>query len=835
MFEIIEGINIGQGPGNAFGGGIYAASCDIGFSNGPTKITLNVVSEGGIYQSVYPNVTSSPYNINLNGKIFSGMYLYSYEKTKSAGSSLLSLNFVDSSIILDKIYIGLLNRHGNLYTSSSIITGTFTVRCPSCTEGIITGLSGQARRYVDSIPNGHYFKKSEDGGGYIILGKEYFPESNCEIPRVDYSFSELCEALTDFGISHELSIFDINPYYRQEYAGTLREVLNNWGSDFSFEFYYDGKTLKAIDLRQPINIDAIEDFASINQYVVSSSYGETLENTYTQSVVARYLKPSTAIEYNNTFHFKQPAVQVSLADILKNGSCAGRNGNSLLVSIGLARLDRSLREAYLGNLAATYNDTTYLQALGFRNNTAESLPYKLEGKIKATIVYNSTFCQKESNTSNNPCNPDNYAVYIGVFREDIKQAVEDWDSEAADFLGKYYYFLSPLPVNTFDCPFSSDWFIYYTYNSQWTTVPYSNIYGGDALPFSNLLRDPISQTTYTNYRNLNLISCDDNSWGIEVETYNAAKGSDADYDTFKPQIMLFVDQPVAANIQLYTIQNQAIESLPSAVLTSLQQTAFEKGAEVAFCIIPLLNKIPNAPQISKIIGRTVNPLVYNRMSSRVDSDETASRCNTFCDENIVSEICNCGAQYTPVPYFQYLYGYYFQVRHSNRALSTVIFPVDSTYYGYFTHTRYYKTTSPPVKKIYGTPPSAPNNTLSTRVIDYDITPDIDAVMDINDAINLYIYSPTNNTIMTAQDYYDELANLNDLSIPAQKKVNMTISKADLSDLGIPITPENGLIGMSISLFDGGMQTQLSYASRPPVVPKPEAVFSKIKFRLKGKG
>src|SRR5690348_8696809 len=106
MFQAIKGIDIGQGPGNAFGGGIYSASCEIGFSNAPTKITLNIVSEKGQYQSVSPNVYSTPYHINLNGKTFSGMYLYGFQKVKSAGQATMTLNFVDSSIILDKVFVG---------------------------------------------------------------------------------------------------------------------------------------------------------------------------------------------------------------------------------------------------------------------------------------------------------------------------------------------------------------------------------------------------------------------------------------------------------------------------------------------------------------------------------------------------------------------------------------------------------------------------------------------------------------------------------------------------------------------------------------------------------
>ena len=46
MFKDIEGIRYDGGdPGKAFGGGIYGASCNIGFSNEATKITLNIVAE----------------------------------------------------------------------------------------------------------------------------------------------------------------------------------------------------------------------------------------------------------------------------------------------------------------------------------------------------------------------------------------------------------------------------------------------------------------------------------------------------------------------------------------------------------------------------------------------------------------------------------------------------------------------------------------------------------------------------------------------------------------------------------------------------------------------
>ena len=835
MFEIIKGVDIGQGAGNAFGGGIFAASCDIGFSNGPTKITLNVVSESGIYQSVALNVYSTPYNIDLNGKIFSGMYLYAYEQTKSAGSALMTVKFLDSSLLLDKIYIGLLNRHGNLYRETNIRTGDFTVRCPSCYDGLMVSVSGAVRRYLDSVPKGHYFEKGEDNAGYIILGKEYFPESNCIIPRVDYNFTELCQALTDFSIKHDLARFDLNPLYRQEYVGTLREVLNNWASDFSFEFFYDGDTLKGIDLRKPVNIDGVIQFAETSSYVTNYTYGETLENTYTQSFIARYLKPTTAIDYNSTYHYKVMADQIHLNDILVNGQCAGRNIADVAISVGLKRIDPSLREAYIANIAVERNDVNILKALGFREFDG-ALPYPMLGAHKSMVIKQSSFYLNQE--SKDPsiqatCDVNNYAVFVGIFEESVKQDVEAWDEAAADFLGSYYSFQSDLPFNRFDCPVASDWFTYYTMNSQWSTSPNSQVYGGDAVPFARILRDPVSKTPFISSMTRNIFKCDDNCWGIEQSSYDEAKGV-KDYDMIRPQIIPCDENPVDGDMTWQMLQAYAMSTIPSDVMNAIKQDSQEQKAVVAFLVVPLLSKLSTAPKISPMAGNIINPLVYQRLISRTNNDDAAAKCSTFCDANIVSELCNCGSNYTPVPYFSQLFAPYFQVFHPNGNVSNIIFPVDATYFGYFTQGRYYKTTNPPVKKIYGTPPSQASNTLATRIIDYDITPDLDAVMDQNDAINLYIYSPTNNLIMTAQAYYDELANLNNLSVSSQKTLSMTLAKTNVASLGLPVSPESGLIGMNISLSDGGIETQMNYATRPPVIPNQEAVFSKIQFRMRGK-
>jgi len=846
MFQTLSGISIGQGAGVAFGGGIYAAQAEIGFSAQPTRVTLNVVSESGQYQAVTLNTATNKWNINLNGKIFTGMYLYSYEKNRSPGASVMTVNFVDSSIMLDKIFIGLLNRHGNKFKQTSVQAATFTVRCITCTQGLVTGLAGTVNRYVDSIPvnNGCYFEGNTQGG-YIILGKENFSDSNCEIPKVDYNFTEFCNALDQFlkgsPYSHELRSFDRNSLYRQEYAGTLREVLNNWASDFGFEFYFDGNVLKGIDLRSPININFAQSFADKSEFVSNASYGESLENSYLQTVVARFLKPSEAVEYSNNYAFKQVATPLRIESILKDGKCAGRGGDCLLTSIALARLDPTLRESYIANWAIENNDTTVLQALGFTSvtNSTPNLPYQILGESAQVIL---KYLQSWQNDfSNNVINAnsaatatfsaDNYVVYFGYFREDLKSQIESWDNEARDFIGKYYSFVSRLPTSQFSCPRSQDLHIYYNYNSKWESLPSSNTYAGNAVPFASLLRDPISSTNYPNNFVLNLFTNEDNGWGIEPEEYLQTKGSN-NYEFLKPSIVKFNEFPVIQAGVISILNQIPVNSIPSNVFDLMKAPQIVQGAEPSFLIIPRLSKLGNlVPRISSISRNTVNRAVFNRASTRNSDSNLSQSCLTFCDENIVSEICNCGASFSPVPYFINFLAPFFLVSHPNGNVSTIVFPVESAYFGFFINNRIFKTTYPPVKAIYGTPPANPTNAMSVRVIDYDITPDIEAVVDNNDAVNQYIYSSTTNTIMSATAYYNALSALNNLIVPPQKTVKISVARSDVQNLGIPLTPASGLTAMNINISDGGVQTELTYSTRPPSVPKPEAVYAKVKYRL----
>jgi hypothetical protein len=424
--------------GEAFGGGIYSASCTIGFSNAPTKITLNIVSENSDYtidRDKHLNVTDTGANTIqiggvtsatgpggaavLTGEVtFRRMYLYSFTKNNNPGSKTLSVNFVDHSIMLDKIFVGLIGRHG---TRTNILNTTdtqynpandvqvtpvsmtfgFRLHCLECNElrpsSLLTPPSSEPPHKITrlaymagtgvkctggKIPLRTYINvkpgKESVNGGYILLGQEQFKETECEIPRVTYTFEDLCNALdyilggdpedctsggdTDKMHHHNLRDFNRSITYEANYTGTLREVLSAWAADFSFDFTFDYESsdirVIGIDLKEAIDLtdvkQAIESgFGPDSKGGLIRTHTETnsLENTYYQTPLVKFIKPPRPFS-RQKIHY-QPRIGKVLTPREAIGSSAnlGRTDDEMHVSMALAKYSPEARLIWLSDLA----------------------------------------------------------------------------------------------------------------------------------------------------------------------------------------------------------------------------------------------------------------------------------------------------------------------------------------------------------------------------------------------------------------------------------------------------------------------------------------------------
>ena len=351
-FKQIKGIVVTPvGPGNrhtpnktvywdktgyAFGGWIYNTRLDIGYAKQPTVIELDIVLDA--QTSTTPNTTNEltsanaavagisfdivsgdlsarylpasgecHYSIAVGSNIYSPMYLTSYSIEGTSDSKMLKTKFVDYSIVLDKIYVGLFKRQGyhTGFAKKLKTAPLVSAVCPDCSlsgadywyvTGNFTGTVECGNYFyqhhgaydllpavtLDQVYSGYFATRRTDhawdvveplsattgkfniNGGTLIIGCEEFNETACgDLAPVSYNFSELVLGLNRAGfrfsqvnsvlnatswINHISGKIDKNPNYRQNYIGTLREVLNNWCADYALNFYVTGKTICFVDL-----------------------------------------------------------------------------------------------------------------------------------------------------------------------------------------------------------------------------------------------------------------------------------------------------------------------------------------------------------------------------------------------------------------------------------------------------------------------------------------------------------------------------------------------------------------------------------------------------------
>ena len=232
----------GNKPGEAFGGVIFSSDTQIGFNGEPTMFNVNVALD----TQISSNNTSqrnfdiskndlnlaSPIDIGFGGAyIFRNMFLKSFDKSTTVNSKVLNLHYADGSILLDRIFVGLIHEHfhiggytqineeGNGLQRDKFVVPhllEMTIKCPKpekhaikqgkttvtytvCSATDYTLSKRKVFRYLANAtgdPNKPYLAIRQDAanvwsGGYMVLGREEFTSAKCDLADVSYSFKEL--------------------------------------------------------------------------------------------------------------------------------------------------------------------------------------------------------------------------------------------------------------------------------------------------------------------------------------------------------------------------------------------------------------------------------------------------------------------------------------------------------------------------------------------------------------------------------------------------------------------------------------------------------------------
>ena len=893
----LTGIQVDGGTaGQAFGGGIYNMSATFGGSTDTTKVTLNIISEDGSYQidDTSLNVSSTGgHNIKVGAVIFYNMYLYKYGFSQTGGQRTLNVEFVDASICLDKVYVGLNVRHAPAAAGGSD-TFSFDINCVECNnlEPTMQQTTASATRRTSTSAAGTLLGHPMNGG-YILVGREAWSDAQCSIPNVDYSFSELITEIGKFNpaIGTNLASFNRNSAYRQSYVGTLREVLNNWASDFGFEFYFDpfssSPNIVGVDLtsasttldslKAAINIGFDETSGALLRSVEET---RSLEGTYRREPIVKSLKPGKSFSRNQVAFEERTIKPLTVTDIIGYNGHLGRTDDELYTSIALAKYQTEARNIWLsGTIAAKGKTGAGWASLGFIPDPVYGEITNNEHKEQIAISLGQLGLGNNASWSH-PIwnNPDNYYMYVGVYNETYQAHVESFDNELGDFIGKYGYFsvggeVSNPPKSFRKCPDTqaagiADASKFYDLSSKVSSLPPGKLHEERAYPFSNLLRaNNGSLFLAQNNEPIYVVPLDDNAWGthnshvddlfqnewIESDVAPQVNYSNPDGSNPIPQTDLHHYIPVFARLTANMLINEGLSIfktiLPDFEQNYLAQDKRIKGYFPGIAVIPKLSALtltdPETGQSKEVLsvstgGQIPNTKVFDNQKRKIleMTGESKKTCTLYCDEDVISQVCECPEIQDPIHHFES-----FDARSivvgSHKGSTHIIFPIEGDYIGYVKAEMTYRGTYPRQVDILGTPPAPTQNLwdsnyMQADIMDVDATSELDPHLGTNGMVQKFLIFGQSNSLDINGLYTLLKSGLSSSvtmrttggSAPNQR-MNLTIDGTDYDTVSGFINPQYGLVGFSLSLDGEGMTSNLEFANRHPKPPKRETIMQKI--------
>jgi len=511
--------------------------------------------------SLTTNVCDRIYQVSIAGTLIPHLYLQKIEKNVAVSQRTLTLTFVDGSILLDKVYVGLINQHAsnndaeiydtaatNYFALSSVLSSlkisssnfsvggwtrptavgptdpappmgipirsrlvnfNMALNCEPCYSQVINSINGLAGagRFpsfrtasydcLRIIDYGRIVDVDHRYGGKIILGQEQFVQGAGDLPNVDYNFSELLLALAEAGISHA-GFVDINPSYRKDYTGTLREVLNSWAADFGFMHFWDfllsstsPGVLKCIFLTSATS-STLAGLNSVKSVVLSPTpvdgigfdnvnETEDMAGTKATNFQVYYKKPARPKSYQRRIQYRQVYRPMEPWDLFPPSVNGGRSQKQFDISCALAKFNKNARTIY--NVYFTdcmaRRDTKHL---GIR------ILEEISGPEMKDMLNEDFSCQQWEQIF------DRYATtaadlsvtkgYVAVYSRQEESKWESWEAAVAEMYGKYYIHEEQNDYMNF-CGVTEKWEKETQHQPQGIKIKGNDF--GD-LPFDNLVR-----------------------------------------------------------------------------------------------------------------------------------------------------------------------------------------------------------------------------------------------------------------------------------------------------------------------------------------------------------
>jgi hypothetical protein len=302
----------------------------IDFSNNggkePSVLEIKLVNQTGDYKHPTKQ-TSSPTVIKIGNFFTFKGYPVSSTISNSSEGNVLSIKYMDTSIVLDKIFVGLKGIHGagfdTVYEGTSqnvILVGEQVDPCADIQSN-----------FEDPC---NPFQSSSTGlqvSGDIVSEEGLERRIDCDqqkkiqILDVVYKFQDLLTAARAKNIvfSNLPRFIENNTYYNRT-TGSLREVLNQWCADYNITFVWDNGVVRFIDLKNGIDINdsGITNGCQMRDY----SETETIEDNSTYGAITYFgaqgeIKQYDSAQSNNVYRLS--LLPLTIRDILGTSNNTG--------------------------------------------------------------------------------------------------------------------------------------------------------------------------------------------------------------------------------------------------------------------------------------------------------------------------------------------------------------------------------------------------------------------------------------------------------------------------------------------------------------------------------
>lgn len=409
---------------------------------------------------------------------------------------------------------------------------------------------------------------------------------------------------------------------------------------------------------------------------------------------------------------------------------------------------------------------------------------------------------------------------------------------------------------------------YYDFASQITTLPNGDYHKGRSYPFKNILRanNGAFHGASNEARGDYIFPVEDNAWGTHPEQVEKAfsnqwvsvapDGPDwqSNPGTGGPQSITDLEHflPIYARFDSDRLLSSYLRDiLPNFDLNFMAGSDQVKGYFPGIAIIPniLMMKAQNLKPgggLERILEVSVggagfgggpgtgmiNTQVYDNQRRRVLKYHLGARtkksCITYCEEDIVSELCKCNDILDPVHRWAggaNLRADWVKLTHLKNDVH-LIFPVTSNYQPYYKAEIVWRGTYPKEVNIEGTPMGNPiGNVMENRVMDHDVTNLLDPQPEGNGFKQQFVINGA-----APQDLAGVKQGLKDLALSnagPTETINVKLDGISYDTLWPFINPASGLTSFNISVDGEGMSTDLVFSSHPPKLPKRDVWMQKF--------